>query len=149
MKFYPNWIHIKNRTLVKSVWLKIIFLFLNQNICCWYSKEPSHGDGSFEHSKHMLKLMGKKMLTLSGLKLRVRTIKYFSYFKTKTYVVGTQKNRLNETVLLSTQNICYNLWVRGYWQFYAENLCLSEPMHCVYLDLCRNPQHGSESHRNS
>ena len=25
---------------------------------------------------------------------------YFSYFKTKTYVVGTQKNRLNETVPL-------------------------------------------------
>ena len=32
----------------------------------------------------------------------------FSYFSTKTYVVGTQKNRLNETVLLSTQNICLN-----------------------------------------
>ena len=30
----------------------------------------------------------------------------FSYFSSKTYVVGTQKNRLNETVLLSTQNIC-------------------------------------------
>ena len=29
-----------------------------------------------------------------------------SYFSTKTYVVGTQKNRLNETVLLSTENIC-------------------------------------------
>ena len=28
---------------------KIIFLFLNQKICCGYSKEPSHGDGSFEH----------------------------------------------------------------------------------------------------
>ena len=27
---------------------------------------------------------------------------------TETYVVGTQKNRLIETVLLSTQNICYN-----------------------------------------
>ena len=27
----------------------------------------------------------------------------FSYFSTKTYVVGTQKNRLNETVLLSAQ----------------------------------------------
>ena len=25
---------------------------------------------------------------------------------TKAYVVGTQKNRLNETVLLSTQKIC-------------------------------------------
>ena len=29
--------------------------------------------------------------------------KHFSYFSTKTYVVGTQKNRLNETVLLSIQ----------------------------------------------
>ena len=29
----------------------------------------------------------------------------FSYFLTKTYVVGAQKNRLNETVLLSIQNI--------------------------------------------
>ena len=27
-------------------------------------------------------------------------------FSTKTYVVGTQKNCLNQTVLLSTQNIC-------------------------------------------
>ena len=30
----------------------------------------------------------------------------FSYFSTKTYVVGTQKNRFDETLLLSTQNIC-------------------------------------------
>ena len=28
---------------------KIIFLFLYQNICCGYSKEPSQWDGSFEH----------------------------------------------------------------------------------------------------
>ena len=32
---------------------------------------------------------------------------YLFYFSSKTYVVGTQKNRLNETVLLSTKNICY------------------------------------------
>ena len=31
-----------------------------------------------------------------------RSPNYFSYFSTKTYVVGTQKSRLNETVLLST-----------------------------------------------
>ena len=37
-----------------------------------------------------------------------------SYFSTKTYVVGTQKNRLIQTVLLSTQNICTNLWIRKY-----------------------------------
>ena len=36
------------------------------------------------------------------LKLRVRTKNQFSYFSIKIYVVGTQKNRLNETVLLST-----------------------------------------------
>ena len=30
------------------------------------------------------------------------------YFSSKKYVVGTQKNRLNETVLLSTQNTCLN-----------------------------------------
>ena len=32
----------------------------------------------------------------------------FSYFPSKTYVAGTQKNRLNEMVLLSTQNKCKN-----------------------------------------
>ena len=30
----------------------------------------------------------------------------FSYFLANTYVVGTQKNYLNETVLLSNQNTC-------------------------------------------
>ena len=33
---------------------------------------------------------------------------YYAYFSTKTYVVGTHKNRLNDTVLLSTQNTCLN-----------------------------------------
>ena len=32
----------------------------------------------------------------------------FFYFSSKTYVVGTQKNCLNKTVLLSTQNTCLN-----------------------------------------
>ena len=38
-----------------------------------------------------------------NLKIRVHN-KIFSYFSTKTYVVGTQKNWLIETVLVSTQN---------------------------------------------
>ena len=37
---------------------KTIFLFLNQNICCGYSKEPSRWDGSLEHPKHMQKNYG-------------------------------------------------------------------------------------------
>ena len=32
----------------------------------------------------------------------MRTEKSLSYFSTKTYVLSTHKNRLNETVLLST-----------------------------------------------
>ena len=45
---------------------------------------------------------------LTGLQIRVRICKKNSYFSTKTHVVGTQKNCLNETVLLSTQNTCLN-----------------------------------------
>ena len=40
---------------------KLYFLLLNQNIWCGYSKEPSQRDGSFEHPKHMFKLMDKKI----------------------------------------------------------------------------------------
>ena len=47
-----------------------------------------------------------------GLQINMRNWKLFSYFSTKTYVVGTQKNPLNETVLLSTQNICLACSVR-------------------------------------
>ena len=46
-----------------------------------------------------------KSIQLAGLQIGV-IINWFSYFLTEAYVVGTQKNPLNETVLLSTQNIC-------------------------------------------
>ena len=42
--------------------------------------------------------------------LRVCIKKKIFYFSTKTHVVGTQKNRLYETVPLSTQNICFCLF---------------------------------------
>ena len=47
-----------------------------------------------------------KIWVLIGIKIM------FSYSSTKTYVVGVQKNRLNEAVLLSTQNTCFKLWIR-------------------------------------
>ena len=56
-------VYQKNNFLISRT-RKRIFLFLNQNICCGYSKEPSRGDESFEHPKHMLKLMGKKMFKI-------------------------------------------------------------------------------------
>ena len=42
--------------------------------------------------------------------------------------MGTQKNRLNETVLFSTQNTCLYQWVRKYLKFYANKILLSGPM---------------------
>ena len=43
---------------------QLFSLFLIQNICCGCSKEASQWDGSFEHPKHMLKLMGKKIIAI-------------------------------------------------------------------------------------
>ena len=63
----------------------------------------SHGNCIVDHGKIMelcLNFRGKPVVKSAYKKNN------FSYFSTKTYVVGTQKNRLNETVLLSTQNIC-------------------------------------------
>ena len=50
----------KSEYLIK----KLIFLFLNPNICCWYLKEPSRWDGSFDHPKQMFKLMDSKIITI-------------------------------------------------------------------------------------
>ena len=49
----------------------------------------------------MFKLMDKKKLTVLRFTpdKECVTKNQFSHFSTKTYVVGTQKNRLNETVL--------------------------------------------------
>ena len=58
------------------------------------------------------------------------------FFSTKTYVVGTQKNHLNEMVLLSTQNIYLDCWVRKQLQFYSQKFCLTGPMvlFCYFSD---------------
>ena len=55
---------------------RYFFSFLSKNICCGYSKEPSHLDGPFEHPKHMIKLIGpfehpKHMIKLIAKKIFV------------------------------------------------------------------------------
>ena len=47
---------------------KLFFLFLNQNICCGYSKELSQWDSSFEHPKRTFKLMGLEINAILGAK---------------------------------------------------------------------------------
>ena len=64
---------------------EIIRLFLNQSICCGYSKEP-WWDDSFEHPKHMLKLTGKKIFII----LR-STIVWLLFSDTDTNTILLQK----------------------------------------------------------
>ena len=59
------------------------------------------------HTDFMPKLV-LEISIYTSLQIRMRIGKLFLYFSSKTYVEGTQKNRLNETVLLSTQNTCLN-----------------------------------------
>ena len=40
---------------------ELSILFLKQNICCGYSKEPSQRDGSFEHPKLIFRLIDKQL----------------------------------------------------------------------------------------
>ena len=42
-----------------------------------------------------------------------RKLRIFSYPSVLTCVLGTQKNRLIETVLLSTHNICFGCEIRN------------------------------------
>ena len=51
---------------------------------------------------------------------------YFSYFSTKTYVVGSQKNRLNET--FEHPKHMLKLMGKKYLQVYAKIFCLSKDM---------------------
>ena len=44
------------------------------------------------------------------------------------HAVGTEKKRLNETVLLSTQSRCLNLKIMKKSHFYARKCCLALPM---------------------
>ena len=44
-----------------------IFLPISFNICIRCSKEPSHGDGSFEYQQHMFSLRNKKNFKYSLL----------------------------------------------------------------------------------
>ena len=65
--------------------------------------------------------VGDPVSTGQAPRLECVTENYFSYFSTKTYVVSTQKNRLDETVLLSTQNTCLNRLIKNNRTFTLNN----------------------------
>ena len=77
---------------------KLFFLFLHQNICCGYSKELSQWDSSFEHPKHMFKLMGKEIYTILG----AQTIFIWTY----VVVLKRQQNNIPHPMVEGTFPWC-------------------------------------------
>ena len=68
---------------------------------------------NFGGRSELITLMSNQIIIKAPRKdCETETKSYFCYFSAKTDVVGTQKNRLDETVLLSTQNICLDCWIR-------------------------------------
>ena len=99
--FHPSRIGPDKQLLVRKI--VIIFEYISVN------------NETFEYPQHVLVenyenkfSISHSSLEVSGLQIRVHIGNYFLNFSSETYVVGTQKNRLNETVLLSTQNTCLN-----------------------------------------
>ena len=88
----------------------------------------------------ILKLFNESLLISKTANLprgKLAYLDYFSYFSTKTCVVGTQKNGLNETRSFEHPKHCLNWWVRKELQFYAQYFCLSKPdayIHFSHLD---------------
>ena len=56
--------HCPNFSIVRVRIWKLFFLFLNQNICCGYSKYWDSCETFFEHQKHMFRLMGKEVFAI-------------------------------------------------------------------------------------
>ena len=71
-------------------------------------------------------------------------------FLNQTYVVGTQKNHLNETVLLSTQTYVKSDGQENIYNFTLKKfiyLIFSKPMHVLYLQVWYAKQWGEKNHR--
>ena len=76
-------------------------------LSCRLACKKMEFDSHYEALGDVLYTQARKNIDLKILFRDIGCImqKYYSYFSTKSYVAGTQKNCFNETVLLSTQNI--------------------------------------------
>ena len=125
----PNLFYIL-RPVIKGLYLTglqirvrtgiLFLLYVNQNICCGYSKEPSQWEGSFEHTKHMFKLMCKEINAILG----AQTILIWTYvtssvlplsdtFKAAVIIClgQTDATAASNMESASWRNFLYSVWV--------------------------------------
>ena len=100
---------------------KLIFLFLNQNICCGYSKELSRWDGSFEHPKHMFKVVDKKIIAI----LRSKILLSWLYDKSRPFYWCVNLHLHVPTLY----QLLFEYWCR----FYVFNACNASKCECSKL----------------
>ena len=96
-----------------DAYLKIFFFFLNQNICCWCSKEPSH------FPKHMFTLICKGKKT----NLREKMLNW-------TYGIGSLTWSSFDSVLIRTLRL--GLHVQKITSHLSQS-CVFELKYGVYL----------------
>ena len=85
-------------------------VFVSSSLSIPFNKKNIYNSRNIDNIElliFLIQLAQQSCNKVPGLKRSVRTRNYFSYFSTK-YVVCSQKNRLDETVLLNTQNLCLN-----------------------------------------
>ena len=116
---------------------QLIFLFLNQKHMLWVLKRTvslrrsSHWDGSFEHPKYMLKLIGKKIFTIVRSKiLFIQTISFVSQVPSSYHTLS----------FLESSECRYSLW-----NFLLDNSPVVDHSLCGNMLLCfkvsYEPQH--------
>ena len=92
------------------------FLFLNQDICCGCSKDLSQWDCSFEHPKHMFKLM--KIITIFCKKIFYD--KFAPRHKSSSNVVcatskGSDQSANMCRLIRAFASLLNILWLLSYW----------------------------------
>ena len=81
------------------------------------------------HDEYNLHSIRQSRRSIQNKQTKVHNINLVFLSKLKhNYVIGTQKNLLNETVLLSTQKLMLKLMGKKITIFYAQKFCLSKPM---------------------
>ena len=83
---------------------KLFFLFLNQNICCGYSKEPSQWYDSFEHPKHKFKLMGYEINAILGAQFILIWTYEYSIWSSSPLFAYSKWSR-NDKLYVATLNL--------------------------------------------
>ena len=104
--------------------LNFIF-FINQNICCGYSKELSQWDGSFEHPKHMFKLMCKKIMILRWRFCTKVLLCVSVYLVVQHYYVGSSDVRWESLPRVGGE----------VWLVPGNGLSITHPYMCCLHDL--------------